>query len=202
MQTQDVKAQDARAQDARAAIMPYLNRRGPIHYTQLEINKAQIWNFAEAIEDGNPMYWDEDFARRSRFGRLISPPQMTLAWSLGCWWVKHNIWWAPDYVLERFQRDLDTQGEDPYAKVNEILDAKGYPFDVGVEREEEFLAPYGPGDGRMIAHRTVVDISQEKSARVGRGFFISTVVEYRVERNETLVGRSKHVMLKYRAHDK
>ena len=34
MQTQDVKAQEARAQDARAAIMPYLNRRGPIHYAE------------------------------------------------------------------------------------------------------------------------------------------------------------------------
>jgi acyl dehydratase len=37
---------------------------------------VRLWN--EVIEDANPIYWDEPFARRSRHGGIIAPPAMLM----------------------------------------------------------------------------------------------------------------------------
>jgi acyl dehydratase len=40
----------------------------------IDIEKGAIIKFAQAIEDGNPVYNNEQAARESRFGGLIAPP--------------------------------------------------------------------------------------------------------------------------------
>ena len=42
--------------------------------TVLEIEKGMIKRFAEAIEDPNPLWQDEEYARSSRYGGIIAPP--------------------------------------------------------------------------------------------------------------------------------
>lgn len=39
-----------------------------------EIEKGAIKKFAEAIEDPNPLWQDEDFARKTRYSSIIAPP--------------------------------------------------------------------------------------------------------------------------------
>ncbi len=39
-----------------------------------EVEKGAIRRFAEAIGDSNPLFHDEEAARRSPFGRLVAPP--------------------------------------------------------------------------------------------------------------------------------
>lgn len=39
-----------------------------------KLTKEMIQKFAEAIEDHNPLYFDEEYARKSPFGGLIAPP--------------------------------------------------------------------------------------------------------------------------------
>ena len=39
-----------------------------------EIEKGMIKKFAQAIEDPNPLWQDEEYARKSRYGGLIAPP--------------------------------------------------------------------------------------------------------------------------------
>jgi hypothetical protein len=52
----------------------FLGWLGPWRWSRSPVNLPEIWNFCEAVEDPNPVYWDEVAARASRFGRLISPP--------------------------------------------------------------------------------------------------------------------------------
>ena len=40
----------------------------------MEVEKGAIIKFAQAIEDDNPVYNDEQAARESRYGGLIAPP--------------------------------------------------------------------------------------------------------------------------------
>lgn len=40
------------------------------------ITKEQIQRFAKSIGDENPLYFDEEFAKKSRFGGIISPPSI------------------------------------------------------------------------------------------------------------------------------
>ncbi len=45
---------------------------GPLVTTEIE--KGAIIKFAQAIEDDNPLFNDEEAARNSRYGGLIAPP--------------------------------------------------------------------------------------------------------------------------------
>lgn len=42
-----------------------------VHY---EVTKEQVVKYVEAVEDFNPLYVDEGFARGSKYGELIAPP--------------------------------------------------------------------------------------------------------------------------------
>jgi len=42
--------------------------------TILEVEKGAIKKFADAVGDRNPLYWDEEHARSSRFGGIVAPP--------------------------------------------------------------------------------------------------------------------------------
>ncbi len=39
-----------------------------------EIEKEPVRRFADAVGDLNPLYWDEDYARKSKYGAIIAPP--------------------------------------------------------------------------------------------------------------------------------
>lgn len=176
--------------DLYAELAPYLGRLGPWRWSRTEINRAEIWNFCEAVEDANPLYWDEDAARSSRVGRLIAPPQMLLT-------LMTPRPWAPGYVLEREQADLAAQGEDPEDAVRSILAAHGYGTATAVSRTEEYLEPFGPGDGRIRQAVRVEEVSPVKKTAVGPGVFVTTTVDYRTERPDRLVARASLVILRY-----
>ena len=40
----------------------------------LEVEKGAIKRFADAVGDRNPLYWDEEHARNSRYGSIVAPP--------------------------------------------------------------------------------------------------------------------------------
>lgn len=58
---------------------PLLNVWGPYRMTRDKITETAIQRFCEVAQDGNPVYWDAEFAKGTRFGRLIAPPQSLFA---------------------------------------------------------------------------------------------------------------------------
>jgi acyl dehydratase len=40
----------------------------------LEVERGAIKKFADAVGDNNPLYWDNEYARNSRYGSIIAPP--------------------------------------------------------------------------------------------------------------------------------
>ena len=178
----DTKARDEAAQ--------YYDHWGPTSFARAEINLPMIWNFLECAEDPNPIYWDEDFAKQSRFGRLICPPQMIMTMSGG-------HWWAPDYVTEKAKHAIEAQGDNPVAAAGEIVTKYGYTTSTNVTREDEFLEPIGPGDGRLSSRSKVIDVSEEKQTRPGKGVFITSILEYSVEAHDRPVVRSRNILLMY-----
>lgn len=173
-----------------AELAPHIGRLGPWRWSRSEINRAEIWNFCEAVEDANPAYWDEETAKSSRFGRLIAPPQALLSFMMG-------RSWAPTYVSEREQDELSAQGSDPEDRVRDILAAHGFGTATAVTRREEYLEPFGPGDGRIRQAVRVEEVSPVKRTKVGPGVFVTTTVEYRTEHPDRLVARATLVILRY-----
>ena len=43
-----------------------------------EVNKPMIRHWCEAMQDGNPLYNDVEYARESRYGGIIAPPTFIL----------------------------------------------------------------------------------------------------------------------------
>jgi acyl dehydratase len=40
----------------------------------LEVDRSSIKKFADAVGDRNPLFWNEEYAKNSRYGALIAPP--------------------------------------------------------------------------------------------------------------------------------
>jgi len=39
-----------------------------------EVERGAIKRFVEAVEDDNPLYWDDEYARKTRYGGVVAPP--------------------------------------------------------------------------------------------------------------------------------
>src|ERR1700754_3729940 len=50
------------------------------------VSGARIQHFASMVRDGNPSYWDADFARQT-WGGLIAPPAMLMGWLIPPPWL-------------------------------------------------------------------------------------------------------------------
>ncbi len=182
------EARDTSCRDECAA---HLGQRGPIKFSRAELNAPMIWNFAESVHDANPVYWDATYAKQTRFGRIIAPPHSIMTMSGG-------HWWAPDYIREREEQEIEAQGDDPTEAVRDIVARYGYTTATNVTREDEFLQPYGPGDGRIKQTSYVDDVSEEKQTAVGKGVFIITIIEYRRESDDEMIARARNVLLDVR----
>jgi uncharacterized protein len=169
-------------------LAPHIGPLGPWRWSRTEINHAEIWNFCEAVRDENPVYWDDNFAAASRFGRLIAPPQALLAFT-------HPRPWRPEYLPPPTEPGVP----DPEDEIRTILARHGYATATAVSREEEYLEPFGPGDGRIGKAVRCVGVSPVKKTKVGRGVFVTTVAEFRVEAHERRVARATTVILRYAA---
>ena len=173
---------------------PYVNQWGAFRLTRDKINETAIRYFCEVSEDGNPVYWDEAFARQTRFGRLIAPPQAMLSFVF-------PPFWTPDHVADRTEQDAlrfnDGPVEEPSNRIWPLLEEHGFPTSTVVTSVAEFLDAFGPGDGRIKTRRQVAAVSDVKQTRVGRGVFVTSVTELRTEADDRVIGRDTMVTLRY-----
>ena len=187
---------EAPAVSFQEAVKPYLNKWGPYRITRDEVTETAIRRYCEVAEDGNPMYWDEEFAKASRFGRIIAPPQSLFSMTFA-------PWWTPDYLQRKTAKDAAAlnppEAAAEQSPVNALSDQYGYTVNTVAGQEVEYISPFGPGDGRLKMRSMTTNVSEEKTVRVGKGVFITSVTEYRTEVGDRLIGRSTMVLLKYHA---
>jgi acyl dehydratase len=139
-----------------------------------EVEKGSIKRFADAVEETNPLYWDEEYAAKSRYGSIIAPP------GFFGWPVK-----LPPG--QTFQRPTDIA--DPPEATEEMrvaLDKAGYAnvLDGGIEYE--FFQPVRAGD-KLTAKSSIKDI-RECEGKTGKMVFVIIDTEY--YRKDELVARA------------
>jgi len=176
---------------------PHLNKWGPYRITRDEVTETAIRRFCEVAEDGNPVYWDGDYAKSTRFGRLIAPPQSLFSMTFGAWWTPGYLQQQTDEAAAALNppgTELAGQGG-----VHAVCDEYGYTINTVAGQEVEYIEPFGPGDGRLKMRSMTTHVSEEKTVRVGKGIFITSVTEYRTEVGDRLIGRSTMVLLRYKA---
>lgn len=143
-----------------------------------EVNKAMIRHWCEAMEDGNPLYTDEEYAKTTKYGGIIAPPQMVQAYCIPPLWPKRES--APD----------------PLAKAVGKMDEAGYFGVVATTTTHEYFKPIRPGDS--ISYKIkLVNVSDEKTTRLGTGCFITAEYTY-MNQNGEVVCKQPFTVMKFK----
>lgn len=107
-----------------------------------EVEKGAIRKFADAVGDKSPLYWDEEYARNTKYGTLLAPPGF-FGWPLK--------WEGGMPFFPKIREELVA-----------ALAAAGYPrlLDGGIEFE--FFHPVRAGD-TLVAVMKIADIYARES---------------------------------------
>lgn len=182
----DAASDDEISAEIARRLGPLLGEPGPHIRSDRPIDTTAIWNFCEAVQDANPVYWDGEAAARSRFGRLIAPPQALMSLNMWAWWLPPSLR-APDAPMT------------PGGEARAVLKEYGFGRVLFTKREEEYLEPFGPGDGHFLQQEQLTAVSPVKRTAVGRGVFCTTTIIFSVEASRVPVARATNVALIHEA---
>ncbi len=139
------------------------------------VNVPMIRLYCSAMQDGNPTYWDDDFAAQY-WGGPIAPPGMLQTWTIPLQWRPGGT-----RTVAVMAAMVPLPGDKP----------------INVSTEIEYFEPIRAGDIVTMTDR-LIDISEEKATRIGVGHFITTIADYRNQRGE-LLARGTNVFFRYRS---
>ena len=152
----------------------WIGRPTQPRFADVPVNLAMVRQYVAALQDGNPMYWDDEYAVEVA-GSAVAPPATLISWVT-------PLDWRPD------------GSGGPGAA---LLTAVPMPGDsmINVSSEIEFFDRLRVGDHLNVVEE-VVSISDEKVTQVGRGHFLSIVARFRRQSGE-LVAEQRNTMLRF-----
>lgn len=150
-------------------LRPFVGKK-KVFQTLEQIGKTVIRRFAETIGDSNPIYSDEEYAKKSRYGRIVAPPTMIfeLGYDLG----------------NKINRDTGLQqGLDEWLGNPAVIQRVGNEYEV--------IQPAYPDD-IVTATREIIEVV-EKEGKAGKWTFITSKVSFANQKGE-LIGINKEIM--------
>ncbi len=145
---------------------------------EFPVERGYIWTSCASVENGNPLFWDDDVARELA-GGPIAPSTM-----LSVWFRPHH--WAPG----RAEPALPLQ---VHFDLKELF---GLPEAVMTDNTITFYEPVRPGDV-LRTHQVLRSVSSEKTTKLGTGRFWVIEVVYRNQADD-LVGTESYTGFGYR----
>jgi acyl dehydratase len=143
------------------------------YYPPHTVNEAMAMHWCEMVEDPNPIYFDEAYARTTWLQGTCAPPAMLYTWT-------RPPLWPP---VER-QNMVDE------------LAIEGCPLTVAVNAVQEYFLPVRYGD-RLSVTSKIAAVSDEKTTRLGTGHFVTTVDTIRNQLDQ-VVGTHSFTLFVYR----
>jgi acyl dehydratase len=139
-----------------------------------EIEKEPIRRFADAVDDLNPLYWDEEYARKSRYGSIAPPGFISSLWFTG-----RSVKWGP--------KERPTESLGP-PDLMAALDKAGYTriLDTGIDYEFYNTVKAG----QTITSVCVVKDIKERSAQEGKVVFLVMETTY-TDQDGKLVAKAR-----------
>lgn len=133
--------------------------------TTYAVERGAIARFAEAVGDTNPIYWDEEYAKKSKYGAIISPPGF-FGWAI--------------------RRPRSTEGPEAVAGMRGGPDfaAAGFPRVLDGGTEYDFIKPIKAGD-ILTAESKIKDII-EREGRTGKMVFLIRETTYTNQNGEVV----------------
>jgi len=126
---------------------------------EFPVERGYLWTVAASVENGNPLYWDEEAAAEIT-GGPIAPPTM-----ISAWFRPHH--WAPGREKQAL----------PLQVHFDLKDRLGLPEAVMSDNTMTFHEPVRPGD-ILTTRQLLRSVSPEKTTKLGTGRFWVIDVEY------------------------
>ena len=145
---------------------------------EFPVERGYIWTSCASVENGNPLFWDDEVAASVTGGPIAMPTMLSL------WFRPHH--WAPG----RTEQALPLQVHF------DLKDRLGLPEAVMTDNTIVFHEPVRPGD-RLRTSQILRSVSDEKTTKLGTGRFWVIDVEYRNQDDE-LVGVESYTGFGYR----
>lgn len=147
--------------------------RTEVAFAEVAVNWPMAKYYAAALEDGNPSYWDPDYAA-AQWGGVISPPGMLWTWMM-------PVPWRPG-------------GVPPFPGLPPRVPLPGNRM-LNASTETVFFRPIRLGD-HLNFYDELLDVSPEKTSRVGTGYFVTTCMTYRNQQGDK-VATNTNVVFRY-----
>ncbi|MFC2071132.1 MaoC family dehydratase N-terminal domain-containing protein [Chloroflexota bacterium] len=139
-----------------------------------EVEKGAIRRYADAIDDQNPLYRDEEYARNSIYGSIITPP------GFFGWPAK----WARGSAFPVFSEAM--------VEIIAGLAKAGYSQIIDGAIDYEFFCPVRAGD-TLSASSVIKDITERKDRAV-KSVFVITETTY-TNQNSDLVAKVRQIFV-------
>ncbi len=172
---------------------------GDLPATPLTQHEIHLW--CEALEDWNPLYWDEAYAASGRHGGIVAPPTAMFfgagsAASLGVGYMKPGEP-VPEAVC-RGQTGVALLRSLRQSLVHSstLVTPPDCPEIAVVQSASRFFVPLSPGD-TMRSEVRMTHCSPKKTTKLGEGHFITTERRFYNQRSE-LVRTQEFTILHYR----
>ena len=132
---------------------------------EFPVERGYFWTVASSVENGNPLYWDDEVAQELT-GGVIAPPTMISAWQR-----PHH--WMPGQTEQKL----------PFQVHFDLKEKLGLPEAVMSDNVITFGEPVRPGD-RITTVQVLRSVSEEKTLKLGTGHFWDIDAEYRNQAGE------------------
>lgn len=142
------------------------------------VERGYLWTGCAAVENGNPLFWDDAVAQELT-GGPIAPPTM-----LSVWFRPHH--WVPGQEQQALPLQVHFDMKDRFE----------LPEAVMTENSIVFYEPARLGDVLTTCQR-LRSVSEAKTTKLGTGRFWVIDVEYRNQDGE-LVGVESYTGFGYR----
>lgn len=129
------------------------------------VERGYIWTVCASVENGNPLYWDDEVAQELT-GGVIAPPTMISAWQR-----PHH--WQPGQTEQKL----------PFQVHFDLKELLGTPEAIMSQNTLIFFEPVRPGDV-ITTVQVLRSVSEEKTLKLGTGHFWDIDAEYRNQKGE------------------
>ncbi len=158
------------------------------HLPAQPLTRHEIHLWCEALEDWNPLYWDEEYAAASRYGGIVAPATSMFLGSgagvgLGIGYLKPGAT-VPEGVSQGLTGlPLLQSLRQSLVRGGTLVAPPGCPEIAVVQSVSRYFVPLRPGDTAR-GELTLKHVSQKKATKLGEGYFVTTERAFYNQRNE------------------
>jgi len=165
----------------------FLSVKGPMTEPHDEVTRSDIIHWCEVMHDDNPLYTDEEYAKKGPYGTIVAPPAMVQTWALDPF---HE-------AIVRFKEGITMDMENPNSQVVAVLDAAGYTSVMATNQTLEVFKPIKLGD-RISCQKSLDRISgYDHFTRQGIGRYVDIVYTF-FNQDDEVVSKLTFTILKYK----